>query len=81
MQRIVVEGLLRYGFREEAMRIAKKYVDLVERCFEQTGHFWEKYNVVEGNVEVVDEYKMPAMLGWTFGGYYGFCKLLGKEIQ
>ena len=81
MQRIVVEGLLRYGFREEAMRIAKKYVDLVERCFEQTGHFWEKYNVVEGNVEVVDEYKMPAMLGWTFGVYYGFCKLLGKEIQ
>lgn len=81
MQRIVVEGLLRYGYKEEALRIAKKYVELVERCFEQTGHFWEKYNVVEGNVEVVDEYKMPAMLGWTFGVYYGFCKLLGKEIQ
>lgn len=81
MQRIVVEGLLRYGYREDAIRIAKKYVNLVETCFEKTGHFWEKYNVVEGNVEVVDEYKMPAMLGWTFGVYYGFCKLLGKEIS
>lgn len=80
-QRIVVEGLLRYGYEEDARRIAEKYVNLVEKCFEQTGHFWEKYNVVEGNVEVVDEYKMPAMLGWTFGVYYGFCKLLGKEIK
>lgn len=80
MQRIMVDGLLRYGYEEEALRIAKKYVDLVEKCFEQTGNFWEKYNVEQGNVEVVDEYKMPAMLGWTFGVYYGFCKLLGKEI-
>lgn len=81
MQRIMVDGLLRYGYEEDALRIANKYVDLVEKCFEQTGNFWEKYNVVAGNVEVVDEYKMPAMLGWTFGVYYGFCKLLGKEIK
>lgn len=81
MQRIVVEGLLRYGYQEDALRIAEKYVNLVEKCFEQTGHLWEKYNVVEGNVEVVDEYKMPAMLGWTFGVYYGFCKLLGKNPE
>ena len=81
MQRIVVEGLLRYGYKEEAMRIAEKYVELIEKCFKQTGHFWEKYNVEQGNVEVVDEYKMPAMLGWTFGVYYRFCQLLGKELQ
>ena len=81
MQRIMVDGLLRYGYEEDALRIANKYVNLVEKCFEQTGNFWEKYNVVQGNVEVVDEYKMPAMLGWTFGVYYGFCKLLGKEIK
>lgn len=75
---IIVEGLLHYGYREDALRIASKYVSLVERCFEQTGHFWEKYNVVDGNVEVADEYKMPAMLGWTFGVYVSFCKLLEK---
>ena len=81
MQRIMVQGLLNYGYREEAMRIAEKYVELVERCFEQTGHLWEKYNVENGTVQVVDEYKMPAMLGWTMGVYYLFCKLLGREIR
>lgn len=79
-QRIVAEGLLRYGYREEAERIARKYVDLVESCFAQTGHLWEKYNVVKGNAEVVDEYQMPTMLGWTFGVYYRFCQLLGREL-
>ena len=81
MQRIMVKGLLRYGYKEEAIRIAEKYVSLVEKVFNETGHFWEKYNVVQGNVEVVDEYKMPAMLGWTFGVYYEFCELLNKEIK
>ena len=81
MQRIVVEGLLHYGYKEDAYRIARKYVNVVEKCFGETGHLWEKYNVVEGNARVVDEYKMPAMLGWTFGVYYGFCKLLGKQPE
>lgn len=80
MQRIMVEGLLKYGYEEDAKRIAEKYIALVDRCLETTGNMWEKYNVVEGNVEVVDEYKMPAMLGWTFGVYYRFCRLLGKEL-
>ncbi len=80
-QRIVADGLMRYGYRDEALRIAQKYVDLVERCFAQTGHLWEKYNVVHGNVDVVDEYEMPTMLGWTFGVYYHFCEMLGRPIQ
>jgi alpha,alpha-trehalase len=80
-QRIIVDGLLRYGYREDAFRIARKYCDLVESCYEQTGHLWEKYNVVKGNAEVVDEYTMPTMLGWTFGVYVYFCKLLGREMQ
>lgn len=78
-QRIVVDGLMKYGYREDAVRIATKYVDLVERCFAETGHLWEKYNVVKGNAEVVDEYEMPTMLGWTFGVYCYFCKLLERE--
>ena len=65
---------------EEAKRIGEKYIALVDHCLQTTGNLWEKYNVVDGNVEVVDEYKMPAMLGWTFGVYYWFCRLLGKEL-
>ena len=39
----------------------------VIRNFEKTGDLWEKYNVVTGTTEVVDEYKMPRMVGWTAG--------------
>jgi alpha,alpha-trehalase len=50
----------------------------VERCFAQTGHLWEKYNMLDGSVNVQNEYDMPPMLGWTFGVYETFLKLLAK---
>lgn len=81
LQRIVVQALLNYGYEEDAVRIASKYVDVVERNFAETGHLWEKYNVVDGSVRVVNEYEMPAMLGWTFGTYYYCCKIIGKEVR
>lgn len=69
MQLIVVSGLLRYGYEQDALRIARKFVQLVERCYSETNHLWEKYNIVEGNVNAQNEYEMPPMLGWTFGVY------------
>lgn len=79
LNRIVTGGLLRYGFEEDARRLMQKFVNTVERSFEQTGHLWEKYNGVEGNVAVRDEYKMPAMLGWTFGIYTLYKTILKKQ--
>ncbi len=76
MQLMVVGGLLRYGYTEDAKRIARKFIGLVECCYEQTGHLWEKYNIVEGNIEAVNEYEMPAMMGWTFGVYQCFKSIL-----
>ena len=46
---------------------------------EHTCHLWEKYNVVEGNANAASEYGTPAMLGWTWGVYRHFLKLLGRE--
>lgn len=69
---IAVMGLDRYGYTEDAKRIAKKYVTLAESVFEKTGHLWEKYNVVNGSTEVIDGNNgctMPAMIGWTAGAY------------
>lgn len=66
---LVIHGLLRYGYTEDAKRIAKKYVDAMERIFSETGALWEKYNVEDGSIRVTDEYKMPEMLGWTAGVY------------
>ena len=66
---IVIHGLLRYGYKTEALRIARKYVALAEDVFEKTGHLWEKYNVVTGEVSTAKEYKTPAMMGWSAGVY------------
>ena len=79
MQMIVVGGLLRYGYTEDAWRIMRKFVGLVEQCYQQSGHLWEKYNVVDGNVNVQDEYEMPTMLGCTFGAYAWFKDLLSQN--
>lgn len=69
IQYIVIQGLLNYGYTEDAKRLAEKYVRLVDRVFEKTGNLWEKYNVVEGSINVTNEYEMPAMMGWSAGVY------------
>lgn len=79
MQQIVVGGLLRYGYEADAKRIAKKFLGLMEKSFAETGHLWEKYDVVKGSAEALAEYETPAMLGWTYGTYRAFSELL-KEI-
>ena len=75
---LVVHGLDRYGYVEDAQRIAKKYVATMERIFEATGTLWEKYNVTDGSIQVNDEYEMPAMLGWTAGVYLDLKRYLGE---
>jgi alpha,alpha-trehalase len=76
LQYIMVVALERYGFHEEAKRIAGKYITVVDKVFAETGNLWEKYNVVEGNVNVVTEDEMPAMMGWTAGVYLALQKYL-----
>ena len=76
MQQIIVGGLLRYGYIDDAMRIAEKFVRLIEKEFARTGHLWEKYDVVKGSAEALAEYETPAMLGWTYGTYRVFNEIL-----
>ena len=76
MQIITVGGLLRYGYRQEAKRIAGKFLALIEDSFIKTGHLWEKYDVVKGTSEALEEYETPAMLGWTYGAYRYLTKVI-----
>ena len=69
LQYIIVKGLLNYGYNEKAKEIAIKFSGLIEKVFEETGNLWEKYNVVEGNIKVKNEYAMPPMMGWSAGIY------------
>ena len=72
---IVIRGLLNYGKKADALRIAEKYVNTVTDNFVRTGNLWEKYNVVTGEVSVTQEYKTPPMMGWS-AGVYLYCEAL-----
>lgn len=52
LQYFAFAGLARYGFTDDARRIARKYIDLAEKVMTEHGSLFEKYNVVEGNAEV-----------------------------
>ena len=57
------------GIYSDAMRLTEKFLRLVDNVFSDTGKLWEKYNVIEGNINVTNEYEMPEMMGWTAGVY------------
>lgn len=78
-QYIVIKALAENGYIEDAIRIAKKYATLVEKVFEETGHLWEKYNVVTGEVSVNREYETPTMMGWSAGVYLYCIKFIEKN--
>lgn len=69
VQHVVTVGLKNYGYTEDVTRLCKKFTAMLENVFEQTGNLWEKYNAVDGSINVTNEYEMPTMLGWTAGTY------------
>ena len=71
-QYIAVKGLERYGFLDEAKRVAGKYAKMIERNFAVYGKLFEKYNGLTGDIDAVSEYGTPEMLGWTAGVYMSF---------
>jgi alpha,alpha-trehalase len=76
---ITIVGLLNYDYFDEAKRIAEKYLRVVIKNFIATGDLWEKYNVVDGSINVKNEYEMPAMLGWTAGVFVYCAELVSSE--
>lgn len=67
-----VKGLTRYGYHEDARRIAQKFVDTTERLFAEKGKIFEKTDAETGLLSDA-EYDAPPMLGWT-AGVYLFCR-------
>lgn len=52
LQYLAFSSLARYGFSDDARRIAGKYIKLADSVMDTNGSLYEKYNVVEGNAEV-----------------------------
>ena len=63
-----VQGLARYGFHQEARRIAQKYIDVTDHLFEEKGKIFEKTDAETGRLSEA-EYDPPPMIGWTAGVY------------
>ena len=64
-QWIVIRGLMNYGFRNDAERIAKKFLDLNKKIFRKTGMLWEKYDVVKCEIGKSERYPTQCGFAWT----------------
>ena len=71
---IVYLALKNVGADMDASRIAKKYMNTIEKQFEKTGKLWEKYDARNGEIMNV-EYDAPEFLGWTAFAYLYFAFL------
>ncbi len=75
----VVAGLERFGYHEDAARVAQEFSKTVLENFQRDGTVREKYNVVSGsaNVAVAAGYKANVIgFGWTNGVYLRMHDLL-----
>jgi alpha,alpha-trehalase len=69
---LAVAGLAKYGYNEDAQRIARKFMATVERSYQRDGTIREKYNMDTGSsdVNVAAGYKSNVVgFGWTNGVY------------
>ncbi|HEY5601251.1 MAG TPA: trehalase family glycosidase, partial [Patescibacteria group bacterium] len=80
MQLRVVEGLIRYGYKQTARRIIKKWLACNIKVFAENGKLWEKYDVVKGRVGVPDRYPTQPGFGWTNATFLILTKIL-KSLE
>ena len=72
---LVVKGLQRYGFHEDARRIALKWLRTNLNWFKTHGVFLEKYNVVQPDKPPVKGvYPSQTGFGWTNAVFERFCQ-------
>lgn len=75
LQYIVISGLVRYGYHDDARRIALKWLKGNLSWFNQNGVFLEKYNVVNPDKPPVKGvYPSQTGFGWTNGVFERLCQ-------
>jgi len=57
------------SLKEDAMSVAKRYVEAVSKSFAATGRLWETYDGRDGSIAHKKEYATQEMMGWTAGVY------------
>jgi alpha,alpha-trehalase len=72
---LVVKGLQRYGYHEDARRIAMKWLRTNLDWFNKHNVFLEKYNVVQpGKPPAKGAYPSQTGFGWTNAVFERFCR-------
>lgn len=72
---ITVKGLQRYGYNEQAEKIAQKWLKTNLDWFTEHGDFLEKYNVVQPNKPPIKGvYPTQTGFGWTNAIFERFCQ-------
>jgi len=77
---IAVEGMRRYGFKADADRVARKWINTVATNFRQDNTIREKYDVVTSSKEtnITAGYKQNVVgFGWTNASVLEFVHQLG----
>lgn len=81
LQWIVINGLQNYGFKKESIEIARRWIYLCTEMFMRYGKLYEKYNVVDFNIDTVGRYPLQEGFGWTNGVYEKIVfDILGSEM-
>jgi alpha,alpha-trehalase len=77
LQWMSVQGLIKYGYTNEARDIIERWLSLNQRVYRQEGKMMEKYNVVDTTLlSGGGEYPTQDGFGWTNGVALGFRDLL-----
>lgn len=69
LQMILIDGLIKYGYSEQANKATKEWLELVEDIYKNTGELWEKYDVVSGAPGLPGRYPTQTGFAWTNGVY------------
>lgn len=81
LQWITVQALHHYGYDELSQKVADRWVRLNEKNYKSSGRFMEKYDVIEGSVNISDEELDNAIAyGWSIGVYLALKAYLGEKI-
>lgn len=88
LQWFAIKGLQHYGYQEEALRLAYKFITLVTKEFERTGTIFEKYDLERCSAQVSDEifygYSSNEIgFGWTNGvllDLLDLCESLQRDL-
>ncbi len=75
LQYLIIKGLERYGYHDDARRIARKWLKTNNDWFSNNGVFLEKYNVVNPEKPPVKGvYPSQVGFGWTNAIFERLCK-------